>query len=86
MAWLAGFVAAAAAPTEATALPPLPDRVRGIIESRCQECRETYGDNGVLDLDHLRREPLVFLCSDGAGCEECDRARASIRAPETPDS
>lgn len=61
MAWLAGFVAAAAAPTEATALPPLPDRARGIIESRCQECRETYGDNGVLDLDQLAADPLWIV-------------------------
>ncbi len=25
----------------------------------------------------LQREPLLFLCARGAGCEECDRARAS---------
>lgn len=28
----------------------------------------------------LAREPLVFLCPPGAGCAECDRARASVRA------
>lgn len=27
---------------------------------------------------HLAEDPLVFLCSPGAGCEECDAARASI--------
>ncbi len=26
----------------------------------------------------LRRDPLVFLCPPSKGCEECDRARASI--------
>jgi len=28
-------------------------------------------------VEHLRRDPLVFLCPAGAGCEECDLARAS---------
>jgi aminoglycoside N3'-acetyltransferase len=27
----------------------------------------------------LRRDPLVFLCPTGEGCEECDEARASVR-------
>lgn len=26
----------------------------------------------------LRRDPLIFLCAAGAGCEECDAARASV--------
>lgn len=26
----------------------------------------------------LRRDPLLFLCAAGAGCEECDAARASV--------
>lgn len=30
-------------------------------------------------LEHLGREPLVFLCGPDEGCEECDAARASIR-------
>jgi aminoglycoside 3-N-acetyltransferase len=30
-------------------------------------------------VDHLRRDPLLFLCMPAAGCEECDRARASLR-------
>jgi aminoglycoside 3-N-acetyltransferase len=29
-------------------------------------------------VEHLRREPLVFLCKPGERCEECDLARASI--------
>jgi aminoglycoside N3'-acetyltransferase len=28
-------------------------------------------------LEHLARNPLVFLHPAGAGCEECDEARAS---------
>jgi aminoglycoside 3-N-acetyltransferase len=28
----------------------------------------------------LASDPLVFLCAPGAGCEECDLARASVRA------
>ncbi|NUP12663.1 MAG: AAC(3) family N-acetyltransferase [Polyangiaceae bacterium] len=31
-------------------------------------------------LDHLARQPLVFLCEPGAGCEECDLARSSVPA------
>jgi aminoglycoside 3-N-acetyltransferase len=27
----------------------------------------------------LRADPLVFLCAEAAGCEECDAARASVR-------
>jgi len=29
-------------------------------------------------LERLRADPLVFLCAPGAGCEECDLARASV--------
>lgn len=29
-------------------------------------------------LDHLSRDPLVFLHPPGTGCEECDEARASV--------
>jgi aminoglycoside 3-N-acetyltransferase len=28
-------------------------------------------------VEHLRREPLVFLCAPAMGCEECDEARRS---------
>jgi aminoglycoside 3-N-acetyltransferase len=31
-------------------------------------------------LEHLAVDPLIFLCPRSAGCEECDLARASIRA------
>ena len=30
--------------------------------------------------EHLAADPLFFLCAREAGCEECDRARASVRA------
>jgi len=32
-------------------------------------------------LEHLAREPLVFLCPEGTGCDECDAAHASLPAP-----
>ncbi|WP_095957763.1 AAC(3) family N-acetyltransferase [Corallococcus macrosporus] len=32
-------------------------------------------------VEHLRADPLVFLCPADAGCEECDRARASVDNP-----
>jgi aminoglycoside 3-N-acetyltransferase len=31
-------------------------------------------------VEHLRADPLVFLCPAGDGCAECDLARASVRA------
>lgn len=31
-------------------------------------------------VEHLTKEPLVFLCPESEGCEECDVARASVRA------
>jgi aminoglycoside 3-N-acetyltransferase len=31
-------------------------------------------------LEHLARNPLVFLCAEGTGCEECNLARASLSA------
>jgi aminoglycoside 3-N-acetyltransferase len=34
-----------------------------------------------LALDHLRADPLLFLCPPSAGCEECDLARASVARP-----
>jgi aminoglycoside 3-N-acetyltransferase len=30
-----------------------------------------------LAVEHLARDPLVFLCAPNAGCEECDEARAT---------
>lgn len=32
-------------------------------------------------VEHLAKEPLVFLCPPSAGCEECDAARASVKSP-----
>jgi aminoglycoside N3'-acetyltransferase len=31
-------------------------------------------------LEHLRRDPLTFLHPQGAGCKECDEARATLAA------
>jgi aminoglycoside 3-N-acetyltransferase len=33
-----------------------------------------------LAVEHLRLDPLVFLCPQAEGCEECNLARASIQA------
>jgi aminoglycoside 3-N-acetyltransferase len=33
-------------------------------------------------VEHLVSDPLVFLCPPPDGCEECDAARASIRAED----
>jgi aminoglycoside 3-N-acetyltransferase len=30
-------------------------------------------------LEHLRKDPLIFLHAQGEGCEQCDGARASIK-------
>lgn len=35
-------------------------------------------------LEHLARDPLVFLHGPGAGCGECDAARASVERPAAP--
>lgn len=32
-----------------------------------------------LAVEHLKQDPLLFLCVPEAGCEECDLARASVR-------
>ena len=34
-----------------------------------------------VSLEHLRRDPLVFLHAPGAGCAECDEARSSTLSP-----
>lgn len=33
-------------------------------------------------VESLTANPLVFLCSPGTGCEECDKAHSSIPSPE----
>lgn len=35
-------------------------------------------------MEHLAREPLLFLHPAGAGCEQCDAARASLTRPAPP--
>ncbi len=34
-------------------------------------------------VEHLTRDPLIFLCPRGTGCDECDEAHASI-PPRNP--
>jgi len=36
-------------------------------------------------VEHLVLDPLVFLCSRGSGCDQCDAARASIRSADSLD-
>jgi len=36
-------------------------------------------------VEHLALNPLVFLCSRGSGCDQCDAARASIRSADSLD-
>jgi len=36
-------------------------------------------------VEQLEREPLVFLCPAGAGCAECDQARASVGRAREPE-
>jgi aminoglycoside 3-N-acetyltransferase len=35
-------------------------------------------------VEHVRKDPLVFLCEAGAGCTECDAPRASVVSPKPP--
>lgn len=37
-----------------------------------------------LTLERLAADPLLFLCAQGSGCEECDLARASIAVGSRP--
>ena len=39
------------------------------------------GDLVEVAVRHLAENPVVFLCPRGTGCEECDLAHASIKAP-----
>lgn len=45
----------------------------GRAESRLCAARDVVR----VAVEHLRGDPLVFLCAPAAGCEECDAARAS---------
>lgn len=47
----------------------------GHADARLIRARDVVG----VALEHLAADPLIFLHSPGAGCEECDDARASIR-------
>ncbi len=35
-------------------------------------------------VEHTKQDPLVFLCERGAGCTECDAARASVARGDAP--
>lgn len=86
MAWLAGVIGAVAAPTEATTTPPLPERVRTIIESRCQECRETYGSDSTLDLDQLAADPLWVVPGRPDASRVYQRLLAAQSSATSPDT
>jgi aminoglycoside 3-N-acetyltransferase len=55
----------------------------GNADARVSEARDLVR----VAVEHAVSNPLVFLCSRGAGCEECDAARASIASavPSTID-
>jgi aminoglycoside 3-N-acetyltransferase len=46
----------------------------GNAEARLCESRDVVA----VAVEQLKREPLVFLCDERAGCEECEAARGSI--------
>jgi aminoglycoside N3'-acetyltransferase len=35
-------------------------------------------------VEHLKRDPVMFLHPAGAGCEQCEDARASLTRPSPP--
>ncbi len=58
-------------------------RVRGLqregLVGHAPSILARAGDVVEVALEHLRVDPLVFLCAPDAGCEECEAARASVR-------
>ena len=46
----------------------------GAADARLCESRDVVR----VALEHLRADPLIFLCETRAACEECDAARASV--------
>jgi aminoglycoside 3-N-acetyltransferase len=46
----------------------------GSADARLARARDVVA----LAVERLLAEPLLFLCPAGAGCDECDRARASV--------
>jgi aminoglycoside 3-N-acetyltransferase len=49
----------------------------GSAHARLCEARDVVA----VAMEHLASDPLVFLCPAGAGCRECDEARASVLPP-----
>jgi aminoglycoside 3-N-acetyltransferase len=49
----------------------------GHAEARLVDARAVVA----VALEHHRADPLIFLCAQGSGCEECDAAHASIARP-----
>ena len=47
----------------------------GNADARLVDSRELVA----VALEHLKKDPLLFLCAEESGCEECDVARASVR-------
>ena len=53
----------------------------GISDDAADACLSDARDLVKVAVEHLALNPLVFLCSRGAGCGECDVAHASIPSP-----
>ena len=53
----------------------------GNADARLSEARDLVK----VAVEHLVLNPLVFLCSRGSGCDQCDAARASIRSADSLD-
>lgn len=49
----------------------------GNAEARLFEARDVVA----VALEHLAKDPLLFLCPPSAGCDQCDAARASVSRP-----
>lgn len=47
----------------------------GNADARLADSRELVQ----VALEYLKQDPLVFLCAENTGCDECDVARASVR-------
>ena len=47
----------------------------GNADARLADSRELVE----VALEHLKHDPLVFLCTENSGCDECDLAHASAR-------
>jgi aminoglycoside 3-N-acetyltransferase len=67
------LAAASGSPTSGCAVATFSAK-RGNADARLCDARDLVA----VAVEHLTVDPLIFLCSPGGGCEECDDARASI--------